>query len=171
MRGRLVTAHAFSLPLELPLLAEPHRPREGELRREGWRRMPYYDRAAHCKRRRLERRHEDDAFGALVQWAIVRYYLEGVRRSELAAWLGMAERSTQALLSGRAWGGYGLPILASLRRLGIGLKRGDWYSPDGRAAEIIRAQRAVMRRALERPDDPLVLADMRLLSAAWEDTP
>jgi hypothetical protein len=166
-----VTAHAFSLPAALPLLAEPQRPREGELRREGWRRMAYYDRAAHCTRRSQERRHEDDAFGARVQWAIVRYYLEGMRRSELARELGMSERTTQELVTGRAWGAYGAPILSTLARLGIGRKRGDWRSPDGRAAEIIRAQRAVMRRALERPDDPLVLADMRLLSAAWEDTP
>jgi hypothetical protein len=158
-------------PAAPPLLAEPHRPRDGELRREGWRRMPYYDRGAPCKRRRLERRHEDDAFGARVQWAIVRYYLEGMRRSELARELGMSDRTTQALLSGCAWGAYGAPILATLARLGIGRNRGEWCSPDGRAAEIIRAQRAVMRRALERPDDPLVLADMRLLSAAWDDTP
>jgi hypothetical protein len=169
MRGRLVTADAFSLPAALPLLAEPRRPRPDRRASFGWRRMPYYDRPAHCKRRRLERHHEDDAFGARVQWAIVRYYLEGMRRSELARELGMSERSTQELVTGRAWGAYGAPILASLARLGIGRNRGEWCSPSGRAAEIIRAQRAVMRRALERPDDPLVLADMRLLSAAWEE--
>jgi hypothetical protein len=164
-----MTAHAFSVPAALPLLGEPRRPRSDRRASFGWRRVVYYDRAAHCRRRRLERCHQDDAFGARVQRAIVRYYLGGIRRSELAAWLGTTPDNCQKYVSGKAWGAYGLPVLASLRRLGIGLKRGDWYSPNGRAAEVIGAQRAVMRRALERPDDPLVLADMRLLSAAWED--
>lgn len=157
--------------MALPLLAEPRRPRPGGRASFGWRRVVYYDRATHCYRQRLERRREHDAFGARVQRAIVRYCLEGMRRSELARELGMSERSTQALVTGRTWGAYGAPILATLARLGISGGRGDWSCGGKRCLEIIRAQRAVMRRALERPDDPLVLADMRLLSAAWEDTP
>ena len=125
----------------------------------------------------IERRHADDAWGLVVQRTIARYYLTRATRAELAVEIHVSERIVQSYIRAETWGAYGRPVLRALERLGIGRRRGDWWDPEGRGGEIIRAQRAVMRRAIDclegAPPTPdrveAVVADLHLLTVAPGD--
>lgn len=108
----------MSMTPALPLLLPPDRPPKGVLRAVGWR----WKRGTQCTV--LERRPEDDAQGAIVQWIVLRYYRDGVLRKDLAQEFGYCERHVQEYLSGTSrrciWRqAYAMPVLRALRRLGV----------------------------------------------------
>lgn len=115
-------------------------------------------------------------FGARVQHAIALYIVAGVSRPDVARFLGMSERQTQAVVLGRAWPAYSKPVLRALDRMGISLSRGRWYGPRARHHEIVAASQSVMRRAidaLEGAPIPLydrdkLVSDLYLLTVAGE---
>lgn len=156
-----------------PLLYPPDRPSPGQ-RGRGWVR-PQLKRWGD-RRGDLTRQHEDDAWGAEVQWAIARYLLTSVKRRELAAELTVGETQLQYYLRGLAWGLYGRPVLRALKRLGISRGRGNWTNSASplRAVEIARASQGLMAEAAAALDGAVLasrerdrlLADLRLLSAA-----
>lgn len=79
----------------------------------------------HGWRNNAVRCHEDDAWGAAVQWIIVRYAAGETGRAQLAQEFSVSERQIQEYVSGRAWKPYSGPVLRAMARLGIGvLKRG-----------------------------------------------
>lgn len=154
------------------LLYEPDEERPGAGHTPGWQRV--YSGRRYVSEWTMQRRHADDAWGLAVQRIIVRYYLTRVTRAELAAELAVSERVVQSYVRCETWGSYGRPVLRALRRLGIGPQRGQWWTADGRSTEVITAQRAVMRRAIDclegspraLADLDEVLADLRLLTLA-----
>lgn len=152
-------------PAAFPLMAEPEpRPEGFRLQRShGWR----------MTERGEAREHADDAFGAVVQHAIVRYLLTDATRAEVAVDLGVTERTAQAYLSGAIWGAYGRPILDRLAELGIGAGRGRWRDAADRPREIVaaclpllaRAADALEGRPLDVDERDRLIADLRLLAA------
>lgn len=146
----MVLAHAPKI--DLPLLCEPDRPAEGQRAFHGWSRHSGIRNRVSWEE--LHREHGDDEFGARVQWAIVRYVLHGVKRSEIAADLCVTETTAQSYLLGKAWTAYGQPILRTLKRLGI--SEGRSFTRD---REIQAAQRMVLARAA-------VVVDGAVLTAA-----
>lgn len=95
----------------------------------------------------LVRHHSDDPHGALVQHAIVRYYVHGVGRAQLARETNFSERQVQGWLSGTASRAYAAPVLRALDELGIGRTRAGSSAAqpaDRRNREIIAALLALV---------------------------
>lgn len=140
----------------LTLLVPPSRPSKAERRPVGWR----------WRGDVLERRPEHDEQGAEVQWMVLRYYRDGVRRKTLAFEYGYSERVVQTYLSGRSsWGrAYAAPVLDALRAMGVPTVR--WRTGISRAVAEVAATRAAIRNAaLLLADDPRPEAK-RLVRAA-----
>lgn len=148
----------------LPLLLEPdpYGGRAGaetlRLSRTGYRRV---DGA-------IVRHHGDDPHGAMVQHAIVRYYVHGVGRAQLARETTYSERQVQSWLSGTASLAYGAPVRRALANLGIGLNRAGSSTAqpsDRRNREIAAALLALLVDAgwlLNRDTRPAAARFMRL---------
>lgn len=130
-------------PAALSLLLEPDPPPEDLPRGAFW----HGYQATKTGRRRRWARY--DLTGALVQHVIVRYYVHGVGRTQIAREIGYSVRQTQMLLGGFAWQPYAMPVRRELAALGIGLNRGgSGVSPatDRRLREIANAQASLLAR-------------------------
>lgn len=109
-----MVAQLRPVPESLELLCEPDRPTPDAGHTLGWLRV----------KGQWERNPAWDRQGALIQHLIVRYYVHGVTRGELAAELHQSPRQVQSWLSGNALPSYGRPVRRALADLGIGLNRG-----------------------------------------------
>jgi len=121
----------------LPLLWEPDMPEPPTGTRErtpnGWRRDGEGG---------LRRHRPDDVRGAVIQHAIVRYYVGHVSRAALALELSYSIRFAQMIVAGQVWRPYAAPVRRQLAALGIGLNKGGTGSKlpsDFRNREIIAA--------------------------------
>ena len=150
----------------LPLLMPPDKPMPGKMRSFGWRwaKQHWYQR---CKGvvPGLERRLQDDAKGAVVQWCVLRHFRDGVLRKQLACEHGMCERQIQHYLSGqRNWGeAYAAPVLRALQVLGI--PTGGACHSRLRADVQLAASRAALLVAAELLTDDSRLEARRLCKA------
>lgn len=101
------------VPATLPLLLEPDQPVPGlNHALSGWRH----------RGDALVRWPSDDRRGALAQHCVVRYYVHGVTRAELAREVGYSERQVQAFVGGIACSTYTTPVRRALSDLGIPLE-------------------------------------------------
>lgn len=150
------------------LLYEPRRPAQiGHGARPGWQRCVSHSNG--YAEFGWERAPEHDAQGAVVQQIVARYLLTTVLRRDLASEYGFSERVIQGYLHGENYASYSAPVLAALKRLGIGHKRGFWgEGRDSRALEIIHAYASVARRVLAGGLTDRVRSDLRLLAIAGE---
>jgi transposase len=157
------------------LLYEPEIQRNRR-NRFGWRRLK--------RGGGVVRIHDDDAFGAKVQHAIVRYALTRYSRKDMARDLNIAPKTAQDYLSGLAMVEYTWPVIRALNLLGIPVTHGLWSASWGskepyRPEVIAAAQRGVLARALKAIDNPASLtreqveelrSDIRLLLAPFRDS-
>lgn len=137
---------AARAPQPLPLLLPPDPPTgEEDFRSVGWR----------WRNGMLRRHPADDVHGAEVQWMVLRYFRDGVRRKELAFEYGYSERTVQSYLSGReSWSrAYGAPVRRALAMMGIPIVR--WRTTVRRTdAEIAAGRAALVRAAALLANDP-----------------
>lgn len=159
----MVASLAATSRTGLALLLEPDAPSTDQIgRAHGWRSSRTGDRVRH---------HGDDDYGALVQHAIVRYYVHGVEREQIANEVGYSPRQVQSWLLGHTAGPYGAPVLRTLYELGISRGRGGRTSLQPRLREIIAAYETLLALAADRLDrtfDRSLIATIRLLLAGRE---
>jgi hypothetical protein len=168
-----------ALPAALPLLLEPDEPARdrNNATASGWRRVNGI----------LTRHHDDDARGALVQYILVRYLVQGVQRQQIALETHYSPRQVQAWISGTTLQTYADPVRRQLAALGIGLGRGSvTETSHKRAREVVTASMALLEGAAfllagdDRPQAVRIRTLARLLTAgrqpldapqyhAWED--
>lgn len=155
----MMTSHRQA-PDGAHLLAEPLTPPAGARLTSwpGWRRD--HD--------EIVREPLHDVWGATVQSMIVDYVLRGTKRSAIARRHSTSERQVQAYLSGQAWRSYSLPVLGTLKRLGLGAKRSERL-PRAEAALLALTGHAAAIVALladdQRPEAQQIVADLRILGA------
>lgn len=98
----------------LPLLLEPDvPPKGGNHASSGWR----------SNGRHMVRHPSDDDHGAMTQHVVVRYFVHGIGRAQIAQELGYCERQVQGWTTGRKCPYYTRPVRRALTELGLDLSR------------------------------------------------
>ena len=164
----MVAALATAPATCLPLLLEPVQPgKQGNPSWVyGWRRV----------QGAWVRCHGDDAIGALVQHAIVRYIVHGVSRQDLAREIGYSERQVQAWVCGRANTPYAEVVRQRLHELGISVGKGRRHASATRMLEVVAAYEALLEEAADHlwlgtESGQYLQATIRLLLAGRDPLP